>query len=294
MLDFVNMGFILTLGLILLICGALMLYGYKRLNVLENSIIEHGKILQSFIMDYQSNRSNIKQNNLATQEAINAVQLKEQLLTDTEYMDGGNKIDISDNDNSEDEEDDDNSEDEEDDDDDNDDDENNEDDENEDNIINLDSNSKKILSNDNIDLTIKIIDINSSGPLTETTDLGINNDDNDKNCSSAEDDKSDTNSESSNEDNIIELINEVSNLKRVDYNDITIQNENDKSNSIQLTNEDDNDNDDNDDDDDSKKIPFSKMKVDVLRELALSKGLINQDNSNKLKKNDLVKLLQDN
>ena len=53
MLDFVNMGFILTLGLILLICGILMLYVYRRLNVLENSIIEHGKILQSFIRQAQ-------------------------------------------------------------------------------------------------------------------------------------------------------------------------------------------------------------------------------------------------
>ncbi len=45
-------SFLLTLGIILLICGSIMLYSHRRLNLLERSVIEHGKILQNFIINY--------------------------------------------------------------------------------------------------------------------------------------------------------------------------------------------------------------------------------------------------
>ncbi len=45
---FIDSGFLLTFGLILLISGGIMLYCYRRLNLLEKSVIEHGKILQKF------------------------------------------------------------------------------------------------------------------------------------------------------------------------------------------------------------------------------------------------------
>ena len=54
LLNFIDTGFIITLGLLLLISGAVMLYCYRRLNMLENSVIEHGKILQNFIMNYNN------------------------------------------------------------------------------------------------------------------------------------------------------------------------------------------------------------------------------------------------
>tara|TARA_R110001592_G_scaffold9607_17_gene50926 strand:+ start:4130 stop:4882 length:753 start_codon:yes stop_codon:yes gene_type:complete len=54
LLNFIDTGFIITLGLLLLISGAVMLYCYRRLNMLENSIIDHGKILQNFIMNYNN------------------------------------------------------------------------------------------------------------------------------------------------------------------------------------------------------------------------------------------------
>ena len=50
---FIDSGFLLTLGLLLLIGGSIMLYCYRRLNLLERSIIEHGKILQNFIVNYK-------------------------------------------------------------------------------------------------------------------------------------------------------------------------------------------------------------------------------------------------
>ena len=49
---FIDSGFLLTFGLILLISGGIMLYCYRRLNLLEKSVIEHGKILQNFIINY--------------------------------------------------------------------------------------------------------------------------------------------------------------------------------------------------------------------------------------------------
>jgi hypothetical protein len=49
---FVGSSFLLTFGIILLVCGSMMLYSYRRINLLEQSVIEHGKILQSFILNY--------------------------------------------------------------------------------------------------------------------------------------------------------------------------------------------------------------------------------------------------
>jgi len=49
---FVGSSFLLTFGIILLVCGSIMLYSYRRINLLERSVIEHGKILQSFILNY--------------------------------------------------------------------------------------------------------------------------------------------------------------------------------------------------------------------------------------------------
>ena len=40
-----------------------MLYSYRRLNLLENSIIEHGKILQTFISMHTTNEANKHEKN---------------------------------------------------------------------------------------------------------------------------------------------------------------------------------------------------------------------------------------
>jgi hypothetical protein len=56
---FIDSGFLLTLGLLLLIGGSVMLYCYRRLNLLERSIIEHGKILQNFIANYNIQMSSL-------------------------------------------------------------------------------------------------------------------------------------------------------------------------------------------------------------------------------------------
>ena len=53
-LNFIDTGFIITFSLLILFSGAIILYCYKRLNLLENSVIEHGKILQNFIINYNN------------------------------------------------------------------------------------------------------------------------------------------------------------------------------------------------------------------------------------------------
>ena len=62
LINFIDTGFIITLGILILVTGAVMLYCYRRLNLLENSVIEHGKILQNFIMNY-NNQINNQMNN---------------------------------------------------------------------------------------------------------------------------------------------------------------------------------------------------------------------------------------
>ena len=75
LLNFIDTGFIITLGLVILISGSVMLYTYRRLNLLENSIIEHGKILQNFIINYNNqmiinNSNNIEKSNSETNGII--------------------------------------------------------------------------------------------------------------------------------------------------------------------------------------------------------------------------------
>ena len=55
LLDFVDTTFILTLGIILLISGGIMIYCYRRLNVLENGLIQQGRVIQDFITNYNLN-----------------------------------------------------------------------------------------------------------------------------------------------------------------------------------------------------------------------------------------------
>ena len=58
-----NTALLISLAIIILLCGAIMYYLYSRLNILESSIIEHGKILQSFIMNSKNqNLGNMARN----------------------------------------------------------------------------------------------------------------------------------------------------------------------------------------------------------------------------------------
>jgi len=53
-------GFIISLALTFLISGAIMFYCLQRFRVLENTILEQGRILQSFIIRMQQNNVQVK------------------------------------------------------------------------------------------------------------------------------------------------------------------------------------------------------------------------------------------
>ena len=227
LLNFIDTGFIITLGLLLLVSGAVMLYCYRRLNVLENSIIEHGKILQNFIMNYNNQNQIIMQSlnpnvgnmeneemntNLETIDENNRnIQLDNRISVsdDEEYTDSENSVEEEDS--SEEYTDDSNSDDEE---------QNN----------NGFNDIKKIVINDE-DLEEKTIKLESDLPL-EVNDLKLDS-------------------------KKLEL-----DLKE------EIKNNNEKKN-------------------------FSRMKVDDLRILAVTKNLTDNEKAQQMKKSDLVKLLQD-
>ena len=48
-----GIGVIISLAMTLLVSGAIMFYCLRRFKILENSLVEQGRVLQSFIIKYQ-------------------------------------------------------------------------------------------------------------------------------------------------------------------------------------------------------------------------------------------------
>jgi len=260
LINFIDTGFIITLGILILVTGAVMLYCYRRLNLLENSVIEHGKILQNFIMNYNNNQINNQMNNQMNNIGTPDFSLtQENIETSNIYNEELNsgKIAVSD-------------------DDDEDEDENEDDDENEDEDEN-DSESEDDESEDDDDDdedgddNIKKLDITSF----EIEDNGLQIESIDNKSNTLEDDF---------------LNNLPINLENLNIASISME-----SKLINLGNDDEIDNDN-----ESVSVVgevkkgFSKMKVDDLRSLVVTKNLTDNDNSQKMKKNDLIKMLQSN
>ena len=265
LLNFIDTGFLITLGIICLTSGLIMLYCYRRLNLLENSIIEHGKILQSFIMNYNNqmvyNKSfieksfnnentdnNLEDNNSKDNEKIYVSDEEEETNDDTVKI-LQLKDEINDSISKE------NSDSEEDDDSDSDSDsdseeenDSNSDEENDKNKLSANTKSINIVNND-----------------------GKNNDDGIKELI--------TNIENTNFSEILSCDVE---LEKIDTNDISskiIELNNDKLEEIdkKVLN--------------GEKPNYKKMKVDDLRILVVTKNLTDNDNALKLKKDELIKLL---
>ena len=260
LINFIDTGFIITLGILILVTGAVMLYCYRRLNLLENSVIEHGKILQNFIMNYNNNQINNQINNQMNNIGIPDFSLTQENNESNEYNENieisntyneelnSSKIAVSDEDDDEDDEEDDEEDNEEDDDDDDDSD-----------------------NDDNEDDNIKKLDITSF----EIEDNGLQIESIDNKTNTIEDD----------------FLNNVPiNLENLNIANISME-----SKLINLGNDDEIDNDN-----ESVSVVgevkkgFSKMKVDDLRSLVVTKNLTDNDNSQKMKKNDLIKMLQSN
>lgn len=85
-----GVGFIISLAMTLLISGAIMFYSLRRFKILENSVVEQGKILQSFIIRQQTQLNDT--NNMASNIALESA--KEQTLE----RQLNNKIEVSDDD----------------------------------------------------------------------------------------------------------------------------------------------------------------------------------------------------
>ena len=217
LLNFIDTGFIITLGLLLLVSGAVMLYCYRRLNILENSLIEHGKILQNFIVNYNNQILATQQNQLGGLESESTTNLQNQ-----------NRISVSDDEDDDDEEEDDN--------------------DDEESDENLDEESDEESDEEN-----------------EEEDLVIKND----------------TFEPKNEENPEDVF--LTNLPidltelNLDSKIIKLETPETEVEPTEKVNEKEN---------------YSRMKVDELRTLVVTKDLISTEEAQKMQKKDLLKLLQ--
>jgi hypothetical protein len=217
LLNFIDTGFIITLGLLLLVSGAVMLYCYRRLNILENSLIEHGKILQNFIVNYNNQILATQQNQLGGLESQPTTNLQNQ-----------NRISVSDDEDDDDEEEDDN--------------------DDEESDENLDQESDE-----------------ESDEEDEEEDLVITND----------------TFEPMNEENPEDVF--LTNLP-IDLTELNLDSKIIKLETPEIEVE--------PTEKVNEKKNYSRMKVDELRTLVVTKNLISNEEAQSMKKNDLLKLLQ--
>ena len=309
-------SFLLTLGIILLICGSIMLYSHRRLNLLERSVIEHGKILQNFIINYniqmQSINSLYINKNKQEGQHIKKINLGEKISVSedecSEYVGGADvnnelvhrdddgKVNVSSDDEDDDDDEEDDDDDEEDEEDDDDDEEDDDDDEEDD-----DDDEEDDEDDDEDD---------------EEDDAEDGKDDDDKEDDGKEDDdKVLTISKSELENNIKDL----GDFEEIDLNKPFFSNNDDEtfiknlpinldtfnidlntnSKIINLNNIDQDTNVDTNvidsassNNTNTNRKNYSKMKVDDLKTIAVTRNLIDNETAQKTKKADLIKILQ--
>ena len=275
---FIDPGFLLTLGLILLISGGITLYCYRRLNLLEKSVIEHGKILQNFIINYNIQMQRLYMANNSV--IINKNNDTSDENTRTEYVEFdkikkinlGEKISVSDEDES-----------------DKHDSEDEDEDEDEDNVSDED-------------------DTDAEGEGEDEDEDNVSDEDDTDSEGEDEDTKISENLKIS--DNKLEdlgdLGEQLMSLENITLNDQTISNIDDETflknlpinlDSFTLETNDNPkiinlENIDNSNDKVSERKNYSKMKVDDLKTLVVTRNLTDNETSQKMKKSDLVKLLQ--
>ena len=274
---FIDSGFLLTLGLVLLVSGGIMLYCYRRLNLLEKSLIEHGKILQNFIINYnmQMQQFSLANNSIYNNKNTDATNNDE--IIKTEYVEFdkvkkinlGEKISVSDDEDEDEDLDDD-------------------DDEDED----LDDDNDDDVSDDNEDVTDD----------DDDDDEDVSDDDDD------EDEKMDTLAISNNKlEEDLENVESITTLENITLNEQSISTFDDETflknlpinlNSFTLENTNSNpkiinlENNTNSDTKPGERKNYSKMKVDDLKSLVVTRNLTDNETAQKMKKSDLVKLLQ--
>ena len=278
---FIDPGFLLTLGLILLISGGIMLYCYRRLNLLEKSVIEHGKILQNFIINYNIQMQRLYMANNSV--IINKNNDTSDENTRTEYVEFdkikkinlGEKISVSDEDES---------------------DKHDSEDEDEDDVSDEDNVSDE-------DDTDAEGEGEGEDNVSDEDDTDTEGEDEDTKIS-----ENLTISDNKLEDlgDLGDLGEQLMSLENITLNDQTISNIDDETflknlpinlDSFTLETNDNPkiinlENIDNSNDKVSERKNYSKMKVDDLKTLVVTRNLTDNETSQKMKKSDLVKLLQ--
>lgn len=243
-LNNLDLNFFITLGIFILLGGALFFYCYTRLNTLENSIISHGKILQSFILNQTQTTNNKEDNNDA--EKLNCDNSTCIMPVNNKESD---KIEISDDEES------DNNSDDSDDDSDNDSDDDSDDDNNSTNkSININTKEEPIT----LDKTFIINNIDESIVAANISNID--------------------NIDLNNEIKIVEMTEE----KPLDINETDL-------NELKITHSNINENDENK----KKNKSLNKMNNQELKDEILKKGLASNDDISKLKKTELIEILQD-
>ena len=245
LLNFIDTGFIITLGLLLLVSGAVMLYCYRRLNILENSLIEHGKILQNFIVNYNNHNQVLvnQQSQFGSLESISNINLQNK-----------NRISVSD-------------------------DENDEDDDNEYETDNDNEESDENLHEESDGESDRESDGESDGESGGESDEESQKDNNDINEKDIlfKHDTFDLKNEQDSEDvfftNLPINLNEL-NLDSKIIKLETPETELETSEKVY------------------EKKNYSRMKVDELRSLVVTKDLKSNEDAQKMQKKDLLKLLQ--
>ena len=288
---FMDSGFLLTFGLILLISGGIMLYCYRRLNLLEKSVIEHGKILQNFIMNYNIQMQHFSLLNKSMSTTTTNTNNVEN--TRSEYVEFdkikkinlGEKISVSDDEGDEDEDEDDEDDNEEDnEDEEEDDEEDDKEEEDEEDYDHEDDDEDEDEDDEHEDVDDDINNIKKNKPENLTI---VNN--KLEELEELEDLEDLTSSENIevNEQTISSFDDETF-LKNLPINldSFTLDNTNSNPKIINLENIQDTN------DKTGERKNYSKMKVDDLKTLVVTKNLIDNESAQKMKKSDLVKLLQ--
>lgn len=236
LLNFIDTGFMITLGLLILVSGGIMLYCYRRLNLLENSIIEHGKILQNFIVNY-NNQILVNQQVLNNSPQANVENTPDNIKVEDKIVVSDNESNVSDSDS------------------------------------NVSDNERESEESEN----------ESENESEEYSSNESENEENDK--------KEVLHLESK---EVLEETNDndafLNNLP-IDLNQLDLKLDSKIIKLESLENENNETNENNDKTTNEKKN-YSRMKVDELRSLVVTKNLTSNEDAQTMKKNDLLKLLQ--
>lgn len=241
-------GFIISLGITLLLSGLIMYYCVQRINSLEMSLIKQGELMQSFIF---------KINNL---ESLQHNKINNACNEFVENNDLTEKIEVSDDEDDDVIEDDDDV----------------EDDSSDDDVESLYETSKQ-------DLDIKQInddtsDIKNITLVSLSGEISSNLIDNaDIKTDSEEDlEHSDEDDDNDRENNNISLLTSDNKMLK-NINDLEIKSIEKKNTEVES---------------EVESVNYNKLKVNELKELAIKKKLVKDNDNTKYKKDELIQLLQ--